>query len=295
VGVYGDGSDGAVTVSSTADWTQSPPATTLQFTSFAVSAGVTLTVPSGTVIRATGNVTISGIIVVAKVWYAGMGAATSAALCDTSGTQPGIYGLGLGDANALIARQLVNPGRRGGGGGGCESLGYGGQGGGTLVILASGAITISSGGSIRANGTAGLDGTPGHNGGGGGGGIIVLASRTSIANSGTLSVQGGGGGSLNSSNCGGNQASTGGGGGGGGLINLLAPSISAGTASVGGGAGGSGWTGATGCGGGGGGSYGDGGFSGAGGINGSAGAPGAVLTTMIQDPSTLFAPAAGSN
>jgi hypothetical protein len=295
VGVYGDGSDGAVTVSSTADWTQSPPATTLQFTSFAVSAGVTLTVPSGTVIRATGNVTISGNIVVAKVWNAGMGAATSAALCDTTGTQPGIYGVGLGDANALIARQLVNPGRRGGGGGGCESEGGGGQGGGTLVILASGAITIHSGGSISANGTAGLDETMVHNGGGGGGGIIVLASRTSIANSGVLNVWGGAGGSLSVSNCGGSTASTGGGGGGGGLINLLAPSISAGTASVAGGAGGAGWSGATGCGGGGGGSYGDGGFSGAGGINGSAGAPGAVLTTIIQDPSTLFAPAAGSN
>jgi hypothetical protein len=263
-----------------------------------VSAGVTLTVPNGTVIRATGNVTISGSIVVAGNPYAELGAATTAAGCDTSRGAWGVYGEGLGTGSALLARLLVNPGRNGGADGGCYSEGSGGLGGGTLAILAAGSITINSGGSIHANGGTGLGQDVPHAGGGGGGGIIVLASWTSIVNSGTLSVQGGSGGPPTRPACGsGSSPSAAGGGGGGGLINLLAPSITPGNASLSGGAGGQGQSGATGCAGGGGGSYGDGGYSGSTGSSGSgsAGSPGAVFTKITLDPSTLFVPVAGLN
>ena len=295
--IYGDGSGGAFNLAVSTDWTVFPPGST-QFTSFGVNAGVTLTVPNGTVIRATGNVTISGSIVVAGNPYAELGAATTAARCDTSRVATGVYGEGLGTGSALLARLLVNPGRNGGADGGCYSEGSGGLGGGTLAILASGSITINSSGSISANGGTGLGQDVPHAGGGGGGGIIVLASGTSIVNSGTLSVQGGTGGLPTTPACGsGSSPSAAGGGGGGGIINLLAPSITPGNASLGGGVGGRGQPGAAGCAGGGGGSYGDGGYSGSTGSSGSgsAGGAGAVFTKITSDPSTLFVPVAGLN
>jgi hypothetical protein len=205
-----------------------------------VGTGATLIVPSGTVIRATGNVTISGTLQVAANPNAGAGIGTSSPGCDESGAgtqEPG----GAGFGNSLIARLLVSPGMIGGGVGGC--LGYGGNGGGTVVILASGPITIASSGSIRADGAAafnpGYGGSPAYDGGGGGGGIVVLASRTSIANSATLSAQGGNGADGDSAGTGGpnGNVNTGaGGGGGGGIISLLAPSITVGTAQYNGGA-----------------------------------------------------------
>lgn len=44
--------------------TTPPPNNNFQFTDFSVAAGVTLTVPSGTVIRCTGTFTNNGTIVV---------------------------------------------------------------------------------------------------------------------------------------------------------------------------------------------------------------------------------------
>jgi hypothetical protein len=296
-------------IAGSVDWRSSTPTGTLQFTNFTVAAGSTLIVPSGTVIRATGNVTISGLIQVATSQYAAMGmAAVSAAGCDNpnppvSDNQPEPGGTGLDSVTyPLIAKLLVSPGVVGGGVGGCTSISYGGNGGGNVVILAAGSITINSGGSINADGLAGLGGAYdggdcwAYSGGGGGGGIIVLASRTSITNSGTLSAQGGTGGNAgtNASPSGG-VSNAAGGGGGGGIINLLAPSISAGTTRVGGGAAGNPGSGGNGWAGGGGGSWGDGGNTSDWGAP-TAGGDGIVFkTTTVQDPSTLFVPAAHVN
>jgi hypothetical protein len=61
---YGDGSDGALTISSSVDWNSSPPNGMLQFSSLAITSTGSLTVPSGLVIRVTGNVSIGGPIIV---------------------------------------------------------------------------------------------------------------------------------------------------------------------------------------------------------------------------------------
>lgn len=107
----------------------------------------------------------------------------------------------------------------GGGGGGVNggSVGTGGTngtnggsgggfGGGTVVIIAKGNITINSGGSITANGTNGAVGGRGadatsYNGGGGGGGqggggggVVVLAYGGTYTNAGGITVNGGTGG-----------------------------------------------------------------------------------------------------
>ena len=278
--VYGDGSDGAGSFG-TANWVTSPPSSTLQFTTLSITG--TLTVPSGTVIRATGNVTISGSIVVVTNPNAGQGIGSTLSPIDSTG---GTVVPGSGAVNSLLARLLVNPGAIGGGIG-LVSGGSGGvsaSGGGTIVIAAAGSITIDSGASIHADGGTGTVNATTTGGGGGGGGVIVLASKTSITNSGTLSAVGGqGANSVSGSPTG----TSGSGGGGGGVINLLAPSISAGTATVAGGAAGNNSNSSSGYAGGGGGSGGAGGSSGTS-VAPTAGGTGLLLTKIMTDPSTLF-------
>src|SRR5262245_37476721 len=63
--IYGNGSAGARAIATDEDWTLTP-VDDPQFTDFTVNAGVTLTVPSGTVIRGTGTFTNNGKIVVAR-------------------------------------------------------------------------------------------------------------------------------------------------------------------------------------------------------------------------------------
>ena len=281
--INGDGSDGAGNITTTVDWTTSPPDSTLQFTTFTVSG--TLTVPSGTIIRATGNVTISGQIIVKSNPNAGAG--IGATLATTSGSAAIVAG-GSGMASRLLAGLLVNPGVAGGGVGGGTSA-YAGAGGGTVLILAEGSITIGGSGAVRADGGNGGLGIPSGsayyaNGGGGGGGVVVLASRTSITNSGTLSAKGGTGANGYNDATIGLSAS---GGGGGGIVNLIAPAVTAGSTSVTGGAAGGddntvGWSSS------GGGSYGDGGQSGP---SAAAGGAGHVFTKTTSDPTTLFVPA----
>ncbi len=274
--IFGDGSDGAGSISATTNWTTTPPGNTLQFTTFSVSG--TLTVPSGTIIRATGDVTISGRIDVETNIDAGAGIGTKAA--GTGGAASSASG-GSGMVK-LFAPLLVNPGAVSGGAGGGGT--YGGAGGGTVVILAQGAITISSGGSVHADGAAGSFAANQYCGGGGGAGVIVLVSKTSISNSGTLSAQGGTG----HNGVSGDTGCSAGGGGGGGIINLLAPSIMSGTTSLNGGSAG-GSDNSLGYGGGGGGSYGNGGQSGPSPANGGSGI---ALVKIATDPATLFTPSA---
>ena len=279
-GIFGDGQDNggsAMVVTSSVNWGTSPPAGTLQFSSFTLNPGVTLTVPSGLTIRSTGAVTINGSIVVnPNPITDSQGIANTAAIDDNTANNQ--IQLGGTAVNALVGRLMLNPGEQAGGYG-AGAGGTGGPGGGSLVILAQGAISVS--GSIHADGSAGaaaFNGTV-DTGGGGGGGILVLASQTSISSSGTISAQGGGGGGAA------NGASTGGGGGGG-IVIELAPSIS-GSANVSGGASGGGAAG-TGYAGGGGASGGNGGSSGTGSAGALAGSAGIVLQRVMADPTGLF-------
>jgi len=158
----------------------------------------------------------------------------------------------------------------------------GAYGGGSLTVLAAG--SLSNEGLIAADGDDGYRGT-----GGAGGGIVILASKTSVSNTGTIQAKGGKGGDSFS-------RAAAGGGGGGGIVHLLAPTITAGTITLSGGAQGSSATAVTnplrsagGCGGA------SGGYGGYGSdVNSSnsqnGAAPGGVGVsfTTICDPTSLF-------
>lgn len=66
---YGNGSSGALAISSSQDWTDAggdaPANEALQFTDITIGSGQTLTLPSGTVIRRTGTFTNNGTLAVA--------------------------------------------------------------------------------------------------------------------------------------------------------------------------------------------------------------------------------------
>ena len=146
-----------------------------------------------------------------------------------------------------------------------------------------GTITIAATGSIAAHGDDGVDGAvPNNSGGGGAGGIVILATSTSIVNAGAISANGGAGGDgrpLPSA-----RGSSGGGGGG--IIHLFSPSVSAGTLTVNGGAGGVNGSGTIGNSGGGGACGGNGGASGA--TTGVAGSTGKTYATVVANPATLI-------
>lgn len=229
--IYGNARNGSKIISS--DTTL--PVGSHEYKDFTVNEGVTLTVPSGTVIRTTGFFTNNGTIAVSTYVKGGTSLAADPNLLTRrskpamSGIAPATSGFGsfggslnvvaspFGPSGASSAGLVLLPGPMGGGGGGPGDGitggfgGTGGDGGGTLVIICKGSIINT--GTINA---AGKDGTFG--GGGGGGGILVLAARTSVVSTGPILVNGGNGGLPTSS------AGSGGGGGGGG-VNIISPSI----------------------------------------------------------------------
>jgi len=201
---------------------------------------------------------------------------------DTAGT----YGPTYAIPKAAQAK-ILNPGPMGGGAGGTlyKASTTDALGGGSLQILASGAVAIS--GTINANGAAGMFETLGSQfatSGGGAGGIVILVSSTSISNTGTINANGAAGGP--------DSAADSGGGGGGGIVHFVAPSssITPGTVNVIGGAAGGAST-ANGyglpggaCGGNGGhGTY-------SGNIASTAGSTGNVFSTYVSDPRTILVP-----
>lgn len=236
---YGDGSAGPKTLAVSATLTD----VNLQYTNFTIEVGVTLTIPSGAVIRCTGTFTNNGAIVVQTSARGGTETATIPSV-DTSYTPPhpgvaissaasGEYGSnaatrvgGLGGVaiNAFAARFILQPGPNAGGGGGGAIGGLGGAGGGSLVIIAR--TAVNNYGTITANGAAGPIRC-----GGGGGGIVILASPGAVVNTGTINANGGNGGNSDAS------AGTGGGGGGG-IVHLVGPTVVPGTVNVLGGGGG---------------------------------------------------------
>ncbi|RFS18598.1 hypothetical protein D0T08_04935 [Emticicia sp. C21] len=237
INIYGDGSAGALTISSNTNWTTSPPASfNYQFSSITVNAGVTFTVPTGTKLRSSGSVTINGTINVAGAEPSTFAPGEKGVARNASGTID-VYSRAIAEASIP---SLINIPLYGGSNGAYVITGgdnYGGSGGGTFAIYAKGAITIA--GTINANGGNGITNNTGSNAngcGGGGGGIIVLLSKTSVTNSGALNAKGGNG--SNGIVTSGVNDRPGGGGGGGGIVIFAAPTITQGTVSVSGGAGG---------------------------------------------------------
>jgi len=246
----------------------------------------TLIIPSGTVLKATGTVDISGTLQV------GTGA--------TEGGQgQSIRAAGYGNypGKAYPEVTLANILRPGVAAGGAGAGSGGGAGGGAITIVSAGTLSVS--GTIQANGADGSNpntagqGVPGP--GGGGGGFIILASDASVTVTGTLRADGGDGGTGWNGN--GGDVEGGGGGGGGGVIHLMsptAPSTGSATLSVAGGAAGSDGTGSGNPGGGnaGGASGGDGGNGAYSQWNGSwsypragGGSSGQTITNTFSTPS----------
>lgn len=292
--VYGDGSAGPRTVASSITLDDSNP----QYTNFTVNTGVTLTIPSGTVIRCSGTFSNSGTIVVQRALRDHPRFAENG-LRDPTPSSGGVESPGGTGGAALasgVAKGLLKLGLVGGGNGFAEQGETGGDGGGSFIVICKGAVT--NGGTIRADGTnATINGR-----GGGAGGYVILASGVSVTNNGTVQTNGAGGATYIGSDANGTGQGPGGGGGGG-VVHLIAPSIGAtGTVNVAGGSGGAAGgpgviTGFTysggGGGGGGGGRGGDGGAVNPANIGdnstaaGSSGSFGQILQT-IADPASLF-------
>lgn len=256
---YGDGSAGALTISSATNWNSSPPSNlNLQFTDLTVNAN--LTVPSGTVIRCTGNFTLASgitITVLPAPGYANSGAMENQAYGGRNGNgQSGRFG-GMGAASDLDALHALRNNKGGGSGGvsgynGSELV-YGSRGGGRLTIMCQGNISIS--GTVNANGEGTANPNPGASPntggsgvvgcGGGAGGVVVLAGKGTVSIGGAINANGGNG--ANGINYGG-SGDAGGGGGGGGLVFVLAPaanSVTTSGVSVSGGSAGTTGTGST--------------------------------------------------
>jgi hypothetical protein len=205
---YGDGSDGNVTISGSADWTVTPPSGSQQFTNFTVASGAVLKVPSGLIIRATGQIEIAGQLTVAPGTVIGR--------LNTLSTAPG----------ALQAAQIVTPNYPGFGE--YYTATYppsnGGGAGGSIVLRAALGIAVT--GTISASGDAGQDinlGYPGTTSGAGGGGTILLMSSGQISVSGTMTATGGDGAPGFLIGVGNGIDVVAGPGGGGGIIHLFGP------------------------------------------------------------------------
>lgn len=244
---WGDGSAGARVVSANEDLDDD----NLQFTDFTINSGVTLTVPSGTIIRCTGTATINGTIQVETAGNSGdilpdnrsknasQGLSTQPAgdgeLGDSSSNRQGGYPSSALDS--AIGRSIIRPPvlAGGAGGGGYSGNPAHGQGGGSIAIYCQGGITVNGTGLISAGGGYG-----GNCQGGGAGGVIILASAGTVDHSGPIRARGSTGGAF-SAFC------AQGGGGGGGLIHILAQTISGNDANLSA-AGGSAVTGAQGAG-----------------------------------------------
>jgi len=239
--IYGDGSAGPRTV--TGDETLEDA--NRQYTDFTVGAGVTLTVPSGTVIRCTGQFVNNGTIVVGTASPGakeavrnstidstyqppGQGVALTAAARGELGPAGNFYFGGFGGIGltATQARSILQPGVSAGGGGACGVFagGDGGGGGaGGVVVLASKARVDNRGVLSAKGGAGGANGTSDGPGGGGGGGIVHLLAPV-IDDSGVVAVDGGSAGPLTATKAvglragGGAGGSCGGGGGAGGSV-----------------------------------------------------------------------------
>ena len=137
------------------------------FTDFTLPAGVTLTSPgtSPLIIRATGTVTISGIL-------------------DLRGENGNTAGQGIGGSSGGASGTDGQNGSNSWGGSGSD-----GQGGSTNVSLASTDVTSISGGTGGQGGRSGSSVYVGSGGGGGGGAVAIVAN--SIVVDGSILVGGG--------------------------------------------------------------------------------------------------------
>ncbi|WP_400192103.1 hypothetical protein [Hymenobacter sp. B81] len=234
---FGDGSGGALSLAfgntldltTTAGFNSLAGRHHLQFTTLSIAGN--LIVPSGTTIRATGNVTITGTITVAPgARDNGNGPPHPGISLAAPGTLAG--GVGIAPLAAASLTRAVPA--AGGSGDRLSTVTSGGEGGGSIVIVSQGNVNIMAGAGISANGNSGTNPTGSTDiagGGGGAGGLIVVAAKGTLTVAGALRANGGQG--ANGLNGNGGTAGAGaGGGGGGGIIHLIASSTPAITGTV---------------------------------------------------------------
>jgi len=223
VDVYGTGEAGALTISANTDWTATPPTNlNFQYSSITVNSGVTFTVPSGTKLRCSGNVSVSGTINVA---------AANNTFKATNGERGIAHSMAVFSDNTFIPQAVraaaipsyINIPVFGGGSGagGVAGNNVGGGGGGSFAIYAKGTLTIAAAGTVNANGANGasLDAANNSGAGGGGGGLVVLLSKGAMSVAGTINARGGNGSDAITVS---GSYRAGGGGGGGGLVCMVA-------------------------------------------------------------------------
>jgi hypothetical protein len=229
---WGDGSAGAKVISANETFDDD----NVQFTDFTVNSGVTVTVPSGTIIRCTGTATINGTINVDPAGSSGQPnslGSNKPASQGLSSQSSGDGEVGSNGANrqggyaataldSTIGRSIIRPSvfSGGAGGGGLSGTSTTGEGGGGFAIYCKDGINISGTGTIAADGGYG-----GNCQGGGAGGVIVLASLGTVTHTGIVRASGATGG-FTSIFC------ANGGGGGGGLIHILAQTITGNNANL---------------------------------------------------------------
>jgi hypothetical protein len=224
-GFYGDGSSGALVINTDTDWTINPPAIShaMNFMFTSVTVNAKLTVPSGLIIRTTGDFVVgaAGTVVVERppVFFP-----DGVSLIG----DPGItnHGLSVGSARAV---QILHPGIYGGTAGTSsnELCAPTTAGGGTLGLRVGGNLIVD--GLISATGESGqacplYTGGPVYGTGGAGGGAFIAAVQGVVSGAGTVDVSGGSGGN------GGDLPSPGlkgqnGAGGGGGIIHIICPNV----------------------------------------------------------------------
>ena len=244
-GLFGDGSDGAVTFDGAATILGLAPSSQIytmtrdiMCTAITVNNGVTLKTGGYRIFcqgAVTNNGTISNNGNNASVASSG-GSTTNGSTSRGASGGGGVVGVGAAGSTPTAC-----PGQGAGGAGGTGTSGAGGTAGtvsamdphglrlpqvaatGTLVNL--GSVSPLAGGSGGGSGSG--DGSTAGGGGGGGGGVIVIAAWSVNNGGGTISAQGGNGGTPSAGNCGG------GGPGGGGLILVVTLAAwTAGTTSV---------------------------------------------------------------
>lgn len=218
----GDGSDGALTVSSGNTDIDLGGARFFvrNYSSISITGTgkVTFINPhaNGTIIilRVKGNVTItssttaaldaSGCGAAGGVPFGSGGGSTSAALwgtptgggpkdAGTGGTAPFTVGQLTNSFEAVLASRVVPLIPGAGGGGGDSPSNNGGVGGGALLIECGGAWNFTTANGISVAGKPGVNVSSGESSGGGGGGMFVALYNSLTSNSGTITVSGGAG------------------------------------------------------------------------------------------------------
>lgn len=219
--MFGDGSAGALVIAVDTDWSTLNAFNT-QYSSIHLLDRVQWTIPSGVVLRCTGNVIIEGAITISPGAFSGRSVSPHPGMSLSPAT---MLSGGIG-RNALQAMHLPAQLAFGGGAGAEPNSDVtntnSGAGGGSFAILANGSVSLTVNGRIDANGvTAASPSLIGPGGGGGAGGIITLLSKTSITNNGLIRANGANGRAGFTPGI--NTSYGGGGGGSGGIVRIFAP------------------------------------------------------------------------